>query len=87
MSAARRDRSGLRLLWGVCAAGGLHAAFSAYWALGGRWLLDTVGSGGLTGHALLWDPLFALWGLLLLAGLWLTRGGADRASRLPKVLS
>lgn len=28
---------------------------------------------GLAGHALLWDPLFVLWGVLLLAGLWLTR--------------
>ncbi|MCQ1948809.1 DUF3995 domain-containing protein [Arthrobacter sp. zg-Y859] len=30
-------------LWTACAAGLLHAAFSLYWALGGRWLLDTVG--------------------------------------------
>jgi hypothetical protein len=28
---------------------------------------------GLTGHAMLWDPLFAAWGALLLAGLWRTR--------------
>jgi hypothetical protein len=28
---------------------------------------------GLMGHALLWDPLFALWGAFLLAGLWRSR--------------
>ncbi|HLL64634.1 MAG TPA: DUF3995 domain-containing protein [Micromonosporaceae bacterium] len=28
---------------------------------------------GLIGHALLWNPLFACWGVLLLAGLWWTR--------------
>lgn len=28
----------------------------------------------LLGHALLWDPLFALWGLLLCAGLARSRG-------------
>ncbi len=27
----------------------------------------------MIGHAALWDPLFALWGALLLGGLWLTR--------------
>lgn len=159
-----RRRMGLLLLWGACAVGGVHAAFSLYWALGGRWLLDTVGeeaveladerpvlafavlaaaaavkavaavvpalvertrdgrsrsvvrivswAGGVSlvvyggaitavsgavlagvvspegpidrramvGHALLWDPLFAGWGLLLLAGLWLTRGSAPQLS-------
>ena len=29
----------------ACAIGLLHAAFSLYWALGGRWLLNTVGKG------------------------------------------
>lgn len=140
----------------ACALGLVHAAFSLYWALGGRWLLDTVGQGavdlarqqpqtafwlllavalfkgaaaiipllnaqgqmpwpglwrgmswvgsvflilyggvfaitaglvltgvinpagdidrmGMVGHALLWDPLFLLWGVFLLAHLWLTR--------------
>ena len=28
---------------------------------------------GLVGHAYLWDPLFALWGLCLATALWLTR--------------
>lgn len=138
-------------------AGLLHAAASLYWALGGRWLLDTVGAwavelaasapvsaglalGGIAlvkalggvvpllveagrwpgsrrwwralewvgaaglllyggvnavvaglvlagvirpdggydaaamwGHAALWDPLFALWGLALGIGLWRSR--------------
>lgn len=38
-------RSGNRngFLWVACAAGLVHAAFSLYWAVGGRWLLDTVG--------------------------------------------
>ncbi len=135
------------LLLGAAAAGLVHAAFSLYWAAGGRWLLDTVGAwavdladrspgpavalllavaavkiggalcpllneagrlpgsaatwrrvflagavlliayGGLNtigawigiaidhtltapqlGHAALWDPLFLLWGVLLLLG-------------------
>ncbi|WP_218828574.1 DUF3995 domain-containing protein [Rhodococcus sp. 15-649-2-2] len=28
----------------ACALGIVHAAFSAYWAAGGRWMLDTVGA-------------------------------------------
>ncbi len=31
------------LVWVAAAAGVLHAAASLYWALGGRWLLATVG--------------------------------------------
>ena len=34
-----------RLVQLACAVGLLHAAFSLYWALGGRWLLETVGKG------------------------------------------
>lgn len=148
------DRSFL-LAAGV--AGAIHAAFSLYWAIGGSWLLDTVGAGavelrqahprsagtllvvvgvvkaagavlpvvvewrsrawfrrivrtfswiggsllfvygsvyatvsaavltgaitvsgpidrrGMLGHAVLWDPLFAIWGATLAVGLWLTR--------------
>lgn len=153
---ASRRQLGQRLLWAACVAGGIHAAFSLYWAFGGSWLLDTVGqeavrlqaenqwaaflilfaaavvkgiaavvpaltermqgrgrkvlravswAGGAVlvaygnviaavsgavlagaispegavdrrghlGHALLWNPLFALWGATLLVGLWLTR--------------
>lgn len=133
---------------GAAAAGLVHGAFSLYWAVGGRWLLDTVGTwaidlaeqapvgsavlllvvagvkvggalfpllneagrlpgstriwrrvffagallligyGGLStigawigiavehtltasrlGHAALWDPLFLIWGALLLLGI------------------
>jgi len=28
---------------------------------------------GMLGHAMLWDPLFAVWGATLVVGLWLTR--------------
>nr|WP_296776318.1 DUF3995 domain-containing protein [Rhodococcus sp. (in: high G+C Gram-positive bacteria)] len=28
----------------ACALGVVHAAFSGYWAAGGRWMLDTVGA-------------------------------------------
>ena len=34
-----------RLVQLACTVGLLHAAFSLYWALGGRWLLETVGKG------------------------------------------
>lgn len=30
-------------MWAAGVAGVVHAGFSAYWALGGRWLLETVG--------------------------------------------
>jgi len=148
----------------ACAVGLVHAGFSLYWALGGRWLLPTVGAwavdavdrsaaeaglllgsvaavkalaalipvgvargrvpwprfwrglcwvggslllvygvvnvlvsgavllgavtpdGGydrdaMIGHALLWDPLFAIWGAALLVWLRLSSGTA-RVSRL-----
>jgi Protein of unknown function (DUF3995) len=158
------NRPGRHLLLGAAAAGLVHAAFSLYWALGGRWLLGTVGqwavdlsrdrpvaagtaltviaglkaagallpvlatggrvrwprlwrrlawpgsvllagyggvnaivanlvlAGGIQpdggydrpamiGHALLWDPLFLIWGLLLAAGLYTTRGQPPRTPR------
>lgn len=31
------------LVWVACVAGTVHAGFSLYWALGGHWLLATVG--------------------------------------------
>ena len=31
-------------LWLAAVVGVLHGLFSLYWALGGRWLLDTVGA-------------------------------------------
>lgn len=159
-----RRLMGVRLLSTAAAAGLLHAAFTLYWASGGRWLLSTVGawavrladsrpvvaaallgivavvkiagsvvpvlveagrirgrrrwralewagaavliayglfnvtvawgvlSGLITatggydhaaelGHAALWDPLFLLWGLLLVGGLVMTRDFPDRSPR------
>lgn len=35
---------GRTLFWAAAVVGCVHAAASAYWALGGRWLLNTVGS-------------------------------------------
>lgn len=35
---------GVLALWSAAVAGLVHAGFSLYWALGGRWLLDTVGA-------------------------------------------
>lgn len=142
---------GLRWLLVAAGAGTAHAAASLYWALGGTWLLETMGSMGrqfgtltgvlvlvvtgllklavawwpvrtatwtgarrrvartlswlaaavlaaygtvlsvagwlalaglfgepadpvsLRGHALLWDPLFAVWGWSLVVGLWRAR--------------
>jgi hypothetical protein len=44
-SSSGADAAGRSLPWVWVAAvlGLVHAAFSAYWALGGQWLLDTVG--------------------------------------------
>ncbi|MBY4127241.1 DUF3995 domain-containing protein [Rhodococcus fascians] len=49
----------------ACALGIVHAAFSGYWAAGGRWMLNTVGS-----FATEWvdrDPQTARTALLVLA--------------------
>ncbi len=43
LDTGRCSRTALVLLAGAAAAGLVHAAFSAYWALGGDWLLGTVG--------------------------------------------
>jgi hypothetical protein len=34
---------------------------------------DGIDRRGVLGHAMLWDPLFAVWGAALVVGLWLTR--------------
>ena len=39
----RAAASGLRLAQAACVAGLAYAAISVYWALGGTWLLDTIG--------------------------------------------
>lgn len=43
MATETRRRAGRVFVWIAAAAGTVHAAFSAYWALGGTWLLRTVG--------------------------------------------
>ncbi|MDO9355802.1 MAG: DUF3995 domain-containing protein [Solirubrobacteraceae bacterium] len=48
-------------------AGTLHAAFSLYWALGGQWLLDTVGDWAV--RLTVEEPLLAGLGLAALASL------------------
>lgn len=42
-----REKAARICVWTACAAGLVHASFSGYWALGGQWLLDTVGSDAL----------------------------------------
>ena len=42
-TADSRYRHGAGFLWVACGLGLVHAAFSLYWALGGQWLLATVG--------------------------------------------
>ena len=39
----------------------------------------------MVGHAWLWDPLFLLWGLALLTGLWLTRAPTRRTAMITSV--
>jgi len=54
----------------------LHGAASLYWATGGLWLaglLPLTDRMGAIGHAAIWDPLFIVWGALLLAALARTR--------------
>jgi hypothetical protein len=53
------------LVWLACIAGTVHAGFSLYWALGGQWLLATVGQWAvrLSGEA----PLQAGLGLGIVA--------------------
>jgi Protein of unknown function (DUF3995) len=42
-SAMSQNRFALRFVQVACIVGLIHAAFSLYWALGGGWLLSTVG--------------------------------------------
>lgn len=44
MTHPSRHRVSLALVWTAACLGGLHAGFSMYWALGGDWLLRTVGA-------------------------------------------
>lgn len=71
------------LFWG---AAGVLVAYGAVNVVAALAALTGVVDGGptmdtaaLMGHALLWDPLFLLWGLLLGRGLWM--GRYERTSR------
>ncbi|WP_110852827.1 DUF3995 domain-containing protein [Georgenia satyanarayanai] len=48
-------------LWVACVAGLVHAGFSASWAVGGEWLLDTVGQWAVELRRS--SPVVAAWGL------------------------
>ncbi len=67
--AGRRDQStaGLRVAQVACVIGVLFAAVNAYWALGGTWLLDTIG-GTLEqqGRAGATTVILALWAAVVL---------------------
>lgn len=43
MPTVHAPASSRALVWVAGAAGAVHAGFSLYWALGGRWLLSSVG--------------------------------------------
>ncbi|MFZ3451655.1 DUF3995 domain-containing protein [Arthrobacter sp. 7Tela_A1] len=66
-----RPRGGGYFLWAACGLGLFHAGFSLYWALGGRWLLATVGQFAV--QAAQEAPLGAA---LLLAGTALLKAAA-----------
>lgn len=60
--------------------GGVNTA-AAWLVIGGVIAPDgPPDPGGLFGHAVLWDPWFLIWGILLAAGLrtWSTRDGSTR---------
>lgn len=59
--------------WVATAAGTLHAAATLYWAVGGTWLLETVGQWAVEAreeNRLLTSLGLALVGLAKLAGAW-----------------
>lgn len=83
------------LLTGAAFAGLIHAGFSLYWALGGRWLLPTVGKWAVTNAreapvaaGLLLITVAAVKGTVAIAPCWRAegrpptqaRGGASRGS-------
>ncbi len=81
LAVARRGVPAVRgLLW--LAAAGLAAYGLALTVAGALALSGTFGPvadpTALRGHALLWDPLFALWGVALAVGLWRSRATAAR---------
>lgn len=60
---------GFLVLYGAANALGAGGILLGWWSGGA----DPVPRSALLGHALLWDPLFALWGAALLRALWLSR--------------
>ena len=66
MMSDRQEQASRTLVWAAFAAGTVHAAFSTYWALGGQWLLDTVGRWAVARAA--GDPAAARLALLIVAG-------------------
>lgn len=77
-------RSGMRLRRAVRALswiggsvlvvyGGVYATVSTAVLTGVITISGPIDRRGMLGHAALWDPLFAVWGAALIAGLWLTR--------------
>lgn len=61
---------------GLVLWGGLNAV-GALLTLSGVVTVDDPDRAGLIGHAFLWDPLFALWGVALAIGLWRTRSARE----------
>ena len=63
----RRASSGFRLAQAACVAGLAYATISLYWALGGTWLLDTVG-GALEEQGRAGNPgiILAVWAAAVL---------------------
>jgi hypothetical protein len=63
----RAAARGWRLAQAACVAGLAYAAISAYWALGGTWLLDTV-AGTLEQHGRAGNPgiILAVWAAAVL---------------------
>lgn len=62
----QRAQASRTLAWAAFAAGTVHAAFSTYWAMGGQWLLATVGQWAVVRAAE--DPAAARSTLLIVAG-------------------
>src|SRR5260370_13472314 len=89
----RPAAKGLRLAQAACGVGAAYAAVSVYWALGGTWLLDTIG-GTLERSGRAGNPgiMLAVWAaavlkvigaIVPLAAVAVTPGHATIARRRP----
>lgn len=65
--------AGLMLVWG---GAGMLGAWVGLLTGATTWAHPAA-----MGHAMLWDPLFVLWGLLLAGALWTSRGATPRRHR------